>query len=230
MRTVGVIGGLGPETSAEFYLEVVFGCQSRGGTTRPPILLWSVPGAYEIERDAIERNVGTERYRPLLVDAARRLERAGADILVMPCNSLHVFIDDIRSAVQIPVLSIVEETARFLVVRGIDRVGLLATDITIKSGMYERALTGAGVRVVVPDGLNQARIGRTVRNIVVSRHGNRDREALLSIVHRFAQLDVQHVILACTDLQLLIPQHESLDIFDSMKILVDATVERVFQD
>ena len=227
MRSMGVIGGLGPETSAEFYLEVVFGAQSRGGSTRPPILLWSVPGAYEVERDAIEHNRGVERYRPLLIEAAQLLERAGADFLVMPCNSLHIFIEDIRSAVGIPVLSIVEETARFLNARSIERVGMLATDITIRSGLYEDALAAAGVTSVYPDGLDQARIGRMVRNIVTNRYDNRDREALVAIARRLAERDVNCVILACTDLQLLVPR-EDLEIFDTMKILADAAVERIF--
>jgi aspartate racemase len=228
MRTAGVIGGLGPETSAEFYLEVVFGCQSRGGDARPPILLWSVPGEYAAEQDAIEHNIGTDRYRPLLIDAAIRLESAGADFLVMPCNSLHVFIEDIRDAVGIPVLSIIEETARFLSERRIDRVGLLATDITVRSGLYERTLERASIAVVTPDGLEQARIGRMVSNIVVNRHDNRDREALLAIARRFIERDVSHVILACTDLQLLIPRDEDLEIFDTMRVLAEATINMIF--
>ncbi|TAL56934.1 MAG: aspartate racemase, partial [Nanoarchaeota archaeon] len=106
MKTVGIIGGLGPETTSEFYLEIIFGCFSKNREVRPPILIWNVPLLYQIERDLLMKSEGEERYIPYLQDAARKLEKAGADFLVMPCNSLHIFIDEIRNSVSIPVLSI----------------------------------------------------------------------------------------------------------------------------
>ncbi len=114
MKTVGIIGGLGPSTTAEFYLEVIFACQKENKTNRPPALIWNVPISYKIEREAIVESRGKERLVPFLIDAAKRLEKGGADFLVMPCNSLHTFIGEIRRSVKIPVLSIVEETAKFL--------------------------------------------------------------------------------------------------------------------
>mgnify|MGYP000521764234 CR=1 FL=1 len=69
---------------------------------------------YQIEEDLIQRAIGEERYIPFLVDAAKRLESGGADFIVIPCNSVHIFINEVRSAVKIPILSIVEETAKFL--------------------------------------------------------------------------------------------------------------------
>ena len=97
MKTVGIIGGLGPETTSEFYLDIVFSCQKKDRTARPPILISSVPMPYQIEEDAIEKNIGIERISPFLLTEAKRLEKAGADFIVMPCNSLHVFIEEIRT-------------------------------------------------------------------------------------------------------------------------------------
>ena len=114
MKTVGIIGGLGPETTAEFYLDIVFSCQKRSRTARPSVIIASVPLPFKIEDDLIMHNTGSERYIPFLVREAKRLEKAGADFLVMPCNSLHVFIEDIKKAVKIPVLSIIEETVKFM--------------------------------------------------------------------------------------------------------------------
>ena len=114
MKTVGIIGGLGPETTSEFYLDVVFSCQKINKTARPSIIISSVPLPYCIEEDAIIKSIGIERIMPFLIKEAERLQKAGADFIVMPCNSLHVFIEDIRKSVSIPVLSIVEETVKFL--------------------------------------------------------------------------------------------------------------------
>ena len=113
MKTIGIIGGLGPETTAEFYLDIVFSCQNLSKQSRPGILISSVPLPYQIEEDLITKNIGAERYIPFLVQEAKRLENSRADFIVMPCNSLHLFIQNIRDSVKIPVLSIVEETVKF---------------------------------------------------------------------------------------------------------------------
>ncbi|MFA5776174.1 MAG: aspartate/glutamate racemase family protein [Patescibacteria group bacterium] len=114
MRTVGIIGGLGSETTAEFYLDLIFSCQKKDKTSRPAIVIYSVPLPYAIEEDAIVRNTGLERFSTFLIKEAQRLEKTGADFIVMPCNSLHVFVEEIRKSVKVPVLNIVEETVKFL--------------------------------------------------------------------------------------------------------------------
>jgi len=98
MKTLGIIGGLGPETTSEFYLDVVFSCQKKDKTNRPSIIIASVPLPYEIEEDAIEKNTGIERCLPFLIKEAKRLEKAGVDFIVMPCNSLHIYIKELRNA------------------------------------------------------------------------------------------------------------------------------------
>ena len=226
MKTVGVIGGVGPETTAEFYLELIFGCYQKNKVSRPPILIWNIPLPYKIEEDLITKSEGEERYVPYLIEAAQLLEKSGADFLVMPCNSLHIFIDKIRKSVKIPVLSIVEETAKFLKFHSISQVGILATSTTIKRGLYEKALKEQGIGLVVPDGFQQAKIGKVINNIVLNRHANKDRQEFIKIVDSLNG-SVSDIILACTDLQLLIPSHGAVKIHDTMKIFADSTVNTI---
>jgi aspartate racemase len=230
MKTVGIIGGVGPETTSEFYLELIFGCYQKNKEQRPPILIWNLPLLYKIEEDLLEKSKGEERYIPYLIDAAKLLENAGADFLVMPCNSLHAFIADIRRAVKIPVLSIVEETAKFLKSNKIKQVGVLATTSTLNKKLYEGALKREDIKQVVPDDFEQAKIGKTISNIVLNRHANKDRQELINIINSFEKKGVKDVILACTDLQLLIPTHSKLNIHDTMKILADATIDNILSD
>ena len=229
MKTVGIIGGLGPETTSEFYLEIIFGCYEKNKENRPPILLWNVPLKYKIEEDLLMKAEGEERYIPYLVEAAKRLEKGGADFLVMPCNSLHSFIEDIRNSVEIPVLSIVEETIRFLRNKGIKKVGVLATSSSLKRKLYETELKKEYIEQILPNDFEQARIGKMINNIVLNRHVNKDREELLKIINKFEENGVKIVILACTDLQLLIPDHPRLEIYDTMKIFADATVDEILK-
>ncbi len=230
MKTVGIIGGLGPETTSEFYLDVVFSSQKKDKTARPPIIISSVPLPYKIEEDLILRSEGAERYIPFLIQEAQRLEKAGADFIVMPCNSLHVLIKEIRSAVKIPVLSIVEETVKFLKRENMNNVGIVSTSATIKNKLYENAFAENGIEYVVPNELQQAKMGKFILNLVVGQQKNRDREELINIINDFEDKGLDCVILACTDLQLLIPHHPTLKIFDTMKVFVDATVQEIINN
>lgn len=225
MKTVGIIGGLGPETTAEFYLEIIFSSYAKNKISRPAILIWNVPLPYKIEEDLIIKSEGEERYIPFLIEAAQRLEKGGADFLVMPCNSLHIFIEDIRKAVKIPVLSILEETAKFLKQKLINEVGIIATSTTLKGKLYEKCLADVGIKQVTPDDFQQAKIGKIINNLVLNRHNNNDREEIQNIIDSFSGKGIKTVILACTDLQMLIPKHEEVMIYDTMKVFAEATVE-----
>lgn len=229
MKTVGVIGGLGPETTSEFYLELIFSSKKLNNESYPPVLIYSVPLPYFVEEEAIVKGVGTEQCLPILIKAAQKLEKGEADFLVLPCNSLHLFIDDIKKAVKIPVLSILEETSKFLQEKQIKQVGIISTTITQKNQLYEKALGTSGIGVVLPDDFQQAKIGKMIHNLVSNRQSNKDREELINIVNDFEKRGVENVILACSDLQLLIPQHSNLKIYDTMKILADATIKKILE-
>lgn len=227
LKTAGVIGGLGPETTSEFYLELVFGAFEKNKLQRPPVLIWSVPLDYEIEEEFLKNASGGNAYIPYLVDAAKRLEQGGADFLVMPCNSMHIHLREIRRSVGIPVLSVIEETALFLKQKKIREVGLLATRALADSSIYQSALEEEGMRFVLPDAFEQAKLGKMISKLVLKRHDNKDREELFGIISNFESKGVKNVVLACTDLQLLIPTHPKIEIFDTMKLLANATVREI---
>lgn len=227
MNTVGIIGGLGPETTSEFYLDIVFSCQKKDRTVRPGIIISSIPLPYQIEENLILKNEGAERYIPYLTEETKRLERAGADFIVMPCNSLHVFIEDMRKSVSIPVLSIIEETVKFLQKNKFKKVGIVSTSATVKNKLYENAFAQNNIGCETPDDFQQAKMDKYILNLITGQQNNKDREGLIQIIGEFENKNVDCVVLACTDLQLLIPQHQNLKNFDTMKILADATVEQI---
>lgn len=191
------------------------------------MLIWNIPLEYKIEEDLLTKASGEERYIPYLIEAAKRLESGGADFLVMPCNSLHIFIEKIKQAVQIPVLSILEETAIFLKNNKVGEVGVIATSTTINNGIYEKWLNKYNIKQILPDAHQQINLGKMINNLVLSKHNNKDREELTKIIADFSKKRVPAVILACTDLQLLMPEFPDMDIYDTMKILVNATVEKL---
>lgn len=230
MKTVGIIGGMGPETTAEFYSELILKCQDLNKINRPPILIYSIPLRYDVEKDVVVKGRGEEKYLPLLTDGARKLERAGADFLVMPCNTLHTVIGDIRDSVNVPILSIVEETVKFLKENGISEVGMLSTELTLKKKIYENYFLENNIKQLSPDTTQQKEIGEIIYNLVMNRQNKSDKENLSKIVNGFKQKGIKNVLLACTDLQLIMPQIEKVNIYDTMKILADATVREILKD
>lgn len=227
MKTVGIIGGLGPESTSKFYLEIITACLNQGEQQHPPVLIYSVPLPLEVEKECIIKAQNEERCIPFLVEAAKTLEKGGADFLVMPCNSLHIFIEEIRNAVKIPVLSIVEETVKFLKGEHVDEVGILATSITVNRGLYQVKLNSHIIKEVLPDRQDQTKLGQIIYNLVIGRHTHADKQALDKIVDRLVEKGAESIILACTDLQLLTPKHPKIKIYDTMQILAEVTVREM---
>jgi len=146
---------------------------------------------------------------------------------VMPCNSLHVFINEIRESVSIPVLSIVEETVNYLKKHNFKKVGLISTSATVANNVYENKLRDEDIDYVTPDDLQRAQMDKIIQRLINGQHLNQDRELILEVVKELSAQNVDSVALACTDLQLLLPSSSEVPIFDTMKVLAESTVETI---
>ena len=225
MKTVGIIGGLGPDTTATFYLDIINKVQECNDINRPPILISNVPISYEIERDSILRNIGIEKNIPYLLNESKRLEKADAEFIVMPCNSLHLFINEIRTSVKVPVLSIIEEAVKHVQKKGIQKIGIIATAITVKNKLYENAFNNSNIEGFVPSQEEQLALDAIILNLVLGKNNKKDYDQLVHIIENFKKNNITNILLACTDLQLLNPVCKDVQIYDSMHILAESTVE-----
>ena len=225
MKNIGIVGGLGPETTSKFYLELLYKSFQLKETQRPPILIWSIPMDYKTESDFILGDDKSLEYIEYLKEAVRRLEAGGVDFIVIPCNSVHIFLDQISEEVSIPILSIVEETRKFLKKNNLSKVGLLATTASIKNELYQKELKANAIDIVLPTNKDQQKMGEIINKLVRDEYSEIQKRELLKIISRLADKNLDAVLLACTDLQLLEPQHDSVKIIDTMRILVDSTVK-----
>lgn len=223
MKTVGIIGGLGPETTAKFYMQIVSLCAKKNPEQRPKILISNVPISLRLEERFINRSEGKREFCALLIDAAKTLEKGGADFIVLPCNTAHVFIEEIRNSVNIPILSIIDESIKTLKNRGVVKVGLLSTPATIKNKLFD-----GKTDLIKPNKINQKKMGRIINNILNHQRAAENKLELLQIINSIAKKS-DALLLACTDLQLLIPEKEinGIEIFDTMEILAQATVKEI---
>ena len=229
MKSAGIIGGLGPDTTAKFYMDIIHGCKQARMAGRPRLYIANVPIPLDVEQEFILHNGGVEKYLPYLLEQAEVLERTGSSFIVMPCNSLHVFIDEIRRHVRIPALSIVEETISFLKNRGVSRVGIISTSSTSKNGLYDRKMIKSGIEPVKVTEQQQKEINRIISRLLNGQKSDRDFSTLVNIIDSFANRGVDDLLLACTDLQILDPVHPSIEIHDTMKILAEATVNHLLK-
>jgi len=187
--------------------------------------MWSIPMDFKIEEEFILGKDRSSEYIRYLTNAAQRLEAGGVDFIVIPCNSVHLFIDEIRKSVSIPVLSIIEETGKFLKSTMPTKVGLLATVASVNSNLYQQELDKHSISVVLPEHEDQQKIGEVINKLVRDEYSEIQKKELMDIISKLAGQNLDTILLACTDLQLLVPQHGSVKIIDTMEILVNITAK-----
>ena len=218
MKTIGLLGGMSWESTVTYYQvinETVK--ESLGGLHSAKILLYSV------EFDEIERCQSLnqwEKSAEILGDAAKRLETAGADFIVICTNTMHKVAPDIQKQISVPLLHIAEATAEKLREAGIKRVGLLGTAYTMKEDFYSNVIQKAGIEVLIPD----AEAVETVNAIIFKElcRGEIREESkrkVLKLIEAFQAEGAQGVILGCTELGLLIHSKDTeLPVFDTALI------------
>lgn len=207
---LGIVGGLSPETTSEFYLKLIEKSRKHGNSYLH-ITIDSVPLDFLTE-DGLKAN----ELLPLLVKSVKRLQNT--DCIVIPCNTAHIFIEDLRRLSEIPVISIVEEVITRIKNNGYRKVGILATSATAASGIY----SGKGVEFVLPSPAEQDKLSEIIVKIIRNECTESDKAALQRVAFELCN-KCDAIVLACTDLQRVLKG----DYIDSLSILAEAVFERL---
>lgn len=227
MRMIGLIGGMSWESSAEYYRLLNEGARVRlGATASARCLLWSFDFA---EIEALQHAGDWSRLTERMMDAARRLEAAGADLLLICTNTMHRTAPDVQRAIGIPLLHIADPTAERIVAAGLRKVGLLGTAFTMEQGFYKGRLTERyGLEVIVPDEEDRATVHRIIYDeLVAGLIEPASREAYRAVIGRLVHAGAEAVILGCTEIILLVGQEDSpVPIFDTTAIHVTAALDQ----
>ena len=218
MKTIGLIGGMSWESTVTYYQVINETIKAElGGLHSAKILMYSV------DFDEIERCQSSgdwKRSARILADAAMRLERAGADFIVICTNTMHKVAPEVRESVSIPLLHIAEVTARKLREAGITTVGLLGTCYTMTQPFYVDVLTENGIRVLVPEGDSIRTVNDIIFNeLCVGIVREASKETLLAAIRQLQGRGARGVILGCTELGLLVGEKDvELPVFDTALI------------
>jgi aspartate racemase len=224
-RMVGIIGGMGPEATVDFYREMIRLTPAQSDQEHIPVLIYSNPQVPERTKAILE---GGEDPLPSLQETARLLERAGAGILAMPCNTAHYYFPSLQAGVNTPILHMIEETLRAF--RGHfpegQAAGLLATSGTIRSGIYQKVFAREGVRILEPDAADLSLIMGGIRQIKAGTH-NRDTAIMFEgIGSKLIRAGALAVILGCTEIPLAFDeQRVSYRTLNATRILAQAAVD-----
>lgn len=228
MKTLGILGGVGPQTTSKVYLSVIDSIRKNKQEKYPAIIIYNLPFPFIIENEAIIKGINSEKMVPYLVDGAKILEKAGASFGILPCNTLHKYINEIREAVKIPFLSILEETLLRLKSLNLKTVGILATQTTIDSKIYANVLEKNGIAILHPIKTEQDDINNIIVELISGvksdLHGNKIEMICKSLQGKGAE----SILLACTDLQLGTSNvNSTIPIIDTTEILIEASVREL---
>ncbi len=223
MKTIGIIGGFGPEATAQFYLRLIDQGRKTLHGRQPHILVRNVSVPRELEHDALVLGKNLDQFIPLLNAAAKNLEQAGADLIVLPCNTLHVHEDIIRKTVSVPFVSIIASTVQFLESENISRVGFLGSRVTVQENLFEKKTKNI-VFITVNRAL-QKKIDNGLDIFVGTQSDRQLKEALAKSLTFFVRHGVRDVLFACTDFHGLCPNKNIIRVHDTLDILVHATID-----
>jgi len=200
-RIIGVLGGMGPEATADFYREIISLTPAKTDQEHIPVIIYADPRVPERTRAILQ---GGDDPVPHLIKAAVALERAGAGILAIPCNTAHYFLSRIGPTVSIPILNMIEETYASIRARtgDIRRAGLLATRGTIGSGVYGEAFARHGVEIVVPDASDQERLQQAIFQVKAGAYDRTRQDLFERIGATLIAAGARVVILGCTEIPL----------------------------
>lgn len=224
-RVIGMIGGMSWESTSEYYRLANRMVRDRlGGLHSARVLLSSVDFA-EIER--LQVTGRWDEAGELLAAEARRLEVAGAELLVLCTNTMHKVADSIEAAVGIPLLHLGDVTAAAVTAADVRRVGLLATAFTMEESFYRDRLTHHGLEVLVPDRADRAEVHRIIyEELCLGVTTQESRRVYRAVIDRLVTAGADGVILGCTEIELLIgPSDSPVPVFPTTRLHVEAAVE-----
>jgi len=229
VKTLGIIGGIAPASTIEYYRMLIAAYQQRRPDgSNPPVIINSIDLQTMLRLIAANALDEVTAYLSAEID---KLVRAGADVALLASNTPHVVFDPLQRRSQIPLISIVEATFDVAKALNLTRAGLLGTRFTMQSASYPSVFTRRGITVVVPDASDQEYVhGKYMSELVRAEYLPETRAGLLAVVERLRSREgIDGVILGGTELPLILRDvaHVGIPFLDTGRIHVDAAMEQM---
>lgn len=228
-KTIGILGGMGPEASSYFYNLLIKLAHKKykavQDTDFPPVLIYNLP-LFGFDETGI---VDADLVQKQLVVGVQKLEDAGSDYIIIACNTVHTFYPTMQAAVKVPIINIVEETIDEVVRQGYTRVGIISSQSTKDLALYTNACLAKGLQPFSIDEKQQEKLNEIILHVMAGTQGPADTEILKGVIESLVSCGAQAVILGCTELPLAIEQSDvSTPIFNSNAIVLDRALAAAF--
>jgi aspartate racemase len=230
MKTIGILGGMGPSATAGLYQRILRLCQIQHGAVQdkdyPGIIIYSMSLKGSDESGIADRNTLLNE----LIAGVVRLTAAGCDFIVLPSNTAHIFISELKEHSVVPIISMIDKTVQMVAMNSVRCIGLLASEDSYHYEIYVNALAKNGIKLVIPSEIEQKGITRIILHVMGGEvHNNVDWDTLYSIIKHMEQMGAEAVIIGCTELSLVISAKEyPLKVYDSLDLLAKAAVEMAY--
>ncbi|KAF1680566.1 MULTISPECIES: aspartate/glutamate racemase family protein [Bacillus] len=218
---IGILAGMGPKSTSPFIDKVIDYCQKLYGASHdmdyPHMMIYSCPTPFYADRP-----IDHDEMKRAIIDGAVNLEKTGIDFIALPCNTAHVYYEEIQQALSVPLLHIIEETIKEIP-QSAKKAVVLGTDSTIQSGIYQKGLSSNGQEFVHKDHWQQA-VNQLIAAIKQPNHMQHT-HVLWQTLYEEISLHADIIISACTDLNVVLDHIQSeIPIIDSADCLAKSTV------
>lgn len=210
MKTVGIVGGLGPESTVDYYQSIIAKFQERTGSKEilPELFIYSV-NMYKVFE--FISNQQLDQLAQYLIDAVQKLERAGVDFVAISANTPHIVFDQVKQKVEVPMISIVEETFVQAQKMGLQNIGLIGTRFTMENVFFKTPFLAHNMKITVPSISEQEYIHRKIveelENGIVRQ---KTKLKFLEIIDRMSEQEqLEGIILGCTEFPMIIKQEDA---------------------
>jgi|TARA_B100002003_G_scaffold142961_1_gene132309 aspartate racemase len=217
MKKIGILGGMGPEATSDMYMKIIKIFQKKFNAKFdkdfPEIIIYSMPIP-----DVVVELDNEKLLISCLTKGVKKLEKAGADFVIIACNTVQYYLPEMKKAISIPILSVVEETSKKI--QNYKKVGLLGTEITLKKNVFGNLKK----EIITPTKKQQKIVTKVITDILTGNRVNKGK--IEKIIYNLQTKWAEGIILGCTELPLIIDQKDyPLEIFDTTQIIAEAAVK-----
>lgn len=223
-KVIGILGGMGPYTTVDSFRRILDLTPAKKDWEHLRIIIDNNPKIPSRSRAVL---YGEASPVPMMRETVQNLERAGADFIIIPCNTSHFFYEDVQDAVHIPILHIIEETINYILRKSPDikRIGLLATYVTVREGLYSKALDKREITTIIPSEEEQSVVSAAIEEVKIGRNGEETKERIIAIAERIIESGAECIILGCTEVSIILKDGDlPVPIIDSNQVLAERAV------
>lgn len=229
IKTIGILGGMGPLATVNLFQKIIKTAQEKyhaiQDTDFPPVVIYSLP-LFGFDETGL---VNLDLVKDQLIIGVKKLESAGSDFIIIACNSVHYFLEDMQKSISIPILNMIKETAKQAKLSNYNRVGIICSESTSKLGIYEKEISQLGMETVKLEGEEQVIVNNIILRIMAGQNGDQDKLKLKEIIKNMVSKGAEGILLGCTEIPLAINQEGvEIKIFDSNQIIAEAALRQVF--